>query len=126
MLSQPQAIPALEELNSCKILMTPSGIEPSAQFPIQLRHPVPTSIYVHALMLTNLCHLIQRVRRPTMRACRRLSVLTIRLVRLGTAVKEFQTPLPSLTPRHPQRTTYGYGKEIDTGNNMKLVAYNHQ
>jgi hypothetical protein len=26
----------------------------------------------------------------------------IRLVRLGTVVKEFQTPWPSLAPRHPE------------------------
>jgi hypothetical protein len=40
--------------------MAPSGIEPAAQFLIQLAHnPLPTSIYVHELMLNNPCHLIQ-------------------------------------------------------------------
>jgi hypothetical protein len=42
-----------------KIPMTPSGIEPAAQFPIQLRYPVATPFYVQTLMLNNLCHLIQ-------------------------------------------------------------------
>jgi hypothetical protein len=56
-----------------------------------------------------------------MAASRRLSVLTIRLVRLGTAVKELQTPRSSPTRRHPQRTANGYGKEIDIGTDSKLV-----
>ena len=52
---------------------------------------------------------------------RSLSVPTIRLVRLRTVVKEFQTPRSSLTARHPQRTTNGYGKGIDTGTDRKPV-----
>jgi hypothetical protein len=52
-----------------------------------------------------------------MTTTRRLSVLTIRLMRLGTVVKEFQIPLPSVTGR----TTNCYGKEIDTGTHRKLV-----
>jgi len=56
-----------------------------------------------------------------MMANRRLYVPTIRLVRLGTVVKEFQIPRSSLTPRHPERTTYGYGIEIQTGTDRKLV-----
>ena len=54
-------------------------------------------------------------------ASRRQSLRMVRLVKLGTVMKEFQTPLSPLTPRHPERTTNGYDKEIDTGTDRKLV-----
>ena len=38
-----------------------------------------------------------------------------------TAVKELQTARSSLTARHPERTTNGYDKEIDTGTDRKTV-----
>jgi len=56
-----------------------------------------------------------------MTASRLLSVLTIRIVRLQKVAKEFETLRSSLTARHPERTTNGYGKEIDTGADRKLV-----
>ena len=58
---------------------------------------------------------------PTMIANRLLSLRMVRLVKLGTVMKEFQTPLSPLTPRHPERTTNGYDKVIDTGTDRKLV-----
>ena len=66
-------------------------------------------------------------RHRTVRASRRLSVLTIRLVRLRTVGKELQKPPPPSyrTPRHPERTTNGYGKEIDTPA-LTGSQYNHQ
>jgi hypothetical protein len=117
----PSAIARLEGLRQWKIPMTPSGIEPAAQFLIQLRHRAPPWIYVHALKFNNLYHLIQTGRHSSMTASRRLSVLTIRLVRLGIAVKEFQICRFSFTPRNPECTTNGYGKEIQTATDRKLV-----
>jgi len=100
--------------------MTPSGIEPAAQLLIQLQHRVPPSINLRTLILLTLS-LNPDALHPNMTASRSLSVPTIRLVRLRTAVKEFQTPRSSLTARHPQRTTNGYGTEIDTGTDRKPV-----
>ena len=56
-----------------------------------------------------------------MTASRLLSVLTIREVRLGTVVREFQTPRSFLTPGHSERTTNKCGKEIYTGIDRRLV-----
>jgi len=41
--------------------VTPSGIDPGSAGPHPTAHPVLTSIYVQALMLTNFCHLIRTV-----------------------------------------------------------------
>ena len=71
--------------------------------------------------LNNLYHLIQTGRHYSMTASRLLFVLTIRLVRLGIVVKEFQISRYSLAARHPEHTTNGYGKETHTATHRKLV-----
>jgi hypothetical protein len=107
-LVDPCAIVWPEGLSYWRIPMTKTGIEPRSQWLNQLHYRVPPLIYLQELRLNNRYRIIQTFRHSTMTA----SSVSIRSVRLGTVVKEFQIPCSSFTSRQPsahkELTLYRY------------------
>ena len=115
-LFEPWALVRSEGLRHWRISMTPTEIEPRAQWLNQLYYRVPPWMYLHELRLNNRYRIIQTFRHSTMTA----SSVSIRSVSLRTVVEEFQIPCSSLTPRHSQHTKNVHDTEIHTSTDRKL------